>query len=395
MFDHLQIRDPAERALVGLADLALRVAAPALTRRASPTNVSPRRILLLRLERVGDLVMTLDAIATVRAHAPDAQIDLVVGSWNAPLAALITEVDRVETLDAPWMARESPGSRWPILLRRAAGWRAGHYDLGINLEGDIRSNLLLALSGATRRVGFEMGGGGPLLTDAVTYEPASHVAINAARLVARAFDLRVNAGQATCPRPTIRVPADARRRAAALLERAGARRTLIGLQPGAGRAIKEWSPERFAAAGAELARDADVSLVVTGAPSDRPLVTALTAALPVDRHVVRVPERVDLVVLAAILERLALFITGDTGPMHLAAAVGTPVLAVFGPSLPSRYAPLSDRARIARVDLPCSPCNRLRNPPGWCVGHVPDCLSGVEVSAVLSAARDLLGAEAA
>ena len=237
-----------------------------------------------------------------------------------------------------------------------------------------------------------MAGGGALLTDRVAYDPACHVSVNAARLVARGFDLPPAGADTPRPRPTLTVPDDARRRAAALLARAGARRTLIGLQPGAGRAIKEWDSARLAWVGAQLARDPDVSLVVTGSAGDRTNLSALSAALPADRHVVQVPEHVDLVVLSAILERLAIFITGDTGPMHLAAAVGTPVLAIFGPSLPTRYAPLVEPSRIVRIDLPCSPCNRLRHPPPECVGHIPDSLAGIEAAQVLAAAHELLGA---
>ena len=76
--------------------------------------------------------------------------------------------------------------------------------------------------------------------------------------------------------------------------------------------------------------------------------------------------------------------------MHLAAAVGTPVVAVFGPSMPWRYAPLVEPHRIVRVDLPCSPCNRIRLPPERCRGHVPDCLDQVTSTPVIAAGRELL-----
>ena len=99
--------------------------------------------------------------------------------------------------------------------------------------------------------------------------------------------------------------------------------------------------------------------------------------------------------LAGLLQRARLLLTGDTGPMHLAAAVGTPVLAVFGPSMPWRYAPLVEHHRIVRVDLPCSPCNRIRLPPERCQGHIPDCLAGVHVDAVVAAGRSLLAASRA
>ena len=275
---------------------------------------------------------------------------------------------------------------WPSISRATSG------PLALSrAPRRVGFDVLLALSRAPRRVGFDMAGGGKLLTDRVAYDPAAHVAVNTARLVERAFDAPTRAAT-DMPHPTLKVPDDARRQAAALLGPAKASGTLVGLQPGAGRSIKEWDPIRLAEVGRQLAREADVTLVLLGSVGDQTLLGAVARALPPDVRVVQVPPAVDLVVLAAILERLALFITGDTGPMHMAAAVGTPVVAIFGPSLPSRYAPLVEPSRIVRVDLPCSPCNRLRHPPAWCVGHVPDCLTGVHVADVLTAARDLLGA---
>jgi ADP-heptose:LPS heptosyltransferase len=106
----------------------------------------------------------------------------------------------------------------------------------------------------------------------------------------------------------------------------------------------------------------------------------------------QLPADVDLIVLAAVLERLTLFITGDTGPMHLATAVGTLVLAIFGPSLPTRYAPRSARSKIVRIDIHCSPCNLMRQPPQRCVGHVPDCLAGIASADVVRAANEMLDA---
>ena len=189
MFKHLQIPYREERWLVGLADAGLR----ALTIVGSPFRSTrtvtgpPQRILLLRLERIGDLVMVLDAIAKVRSLAPQAHIDLVVGSWNAPLARLVEAVDSVETLDMPWMAREGRGVKWSALLRHARAWRDRRYDLAINFEPDIRSNLLLALSGAPHRVGFVSGGGGAVLSEGIEPDPVAHIAANAAALVERAF----------------------------------------------------------------------------------------------------------------------------------------------------------------------------------------------------------------
>ena len=415
MFQHLQIAYRQERWIVGLADAGLSV----LTFFGSPfrirstTALPPSRILLLRLERVGDLVMVLDAIAMARELAPQAEIDLVVGSWNASLARLIPTVDSVEALDVPWMAREGRGLTWAALIGHAWAWRSRRYDLAINFEPDIRTNLLLALSGAARRVGFVSGGGGAVLSERVVPAPGAHIVENAKTLVLRAFgkaglkpcatdspavaDSLAAAdssavGQGFSPAEKLKIPEAARRHAAELIGRLSPGGVTIGIQPAAGRQIKEWDPVRFAEVGAELARQRGAKIVLIGSAADRRALDAVRAAWPPDvPSLVQLPVDTDLIVLGAVLERLALFITGDTGPMHLAAAVGTPVLAIFGPSLPTRYAPLSPKARIVRIDIPCSPCNLMRRPPERCVGHVPDCLAGIESARVLKTANEMLG----
>jgi lipopolysaccharide heptosyltransferase II len=390
VFQHLQIPYRDERWLVGLADAGLRTVTALGWPRASRADVRtlPQRILLLRLEKVGDLVMVLDAIALVRALAPQAAIDLVVGSWNRSLAGLIPGVN-VDTLDVPWIARKGAGLTWAGLVERARAWRGKRYDLAINFEPDIRSNLLLALSGAPRRVGFLSGGGGAVLTDAVAPDPRAHIAENAKALVERAFEVPV--AQDFSP-AKLNIPDAARRTAAELLGTLKDGAPLVGIQPATGRRIKEWDPVRFAEVGAALARTRGARIVLIGSASDAPVLDAMRAAWPADVPLFELPPNIDLIVLAAVLERLSLFITGDTGPMHLAAAVGTPVLAIFGPSLPTRYAPLSARSRIVRIDIHCSPCNLLRQPPARCLDRVPDCLAGIASSDVLRAANEMLDA---
>ena len=220
MFRHLQIYDPRERLIVGVADgLLTGVAAlgrllPGPRPRPGAPPVAPARILLLRLERIGDLLMSGAAIEAVRSVAPSAAIDLVVGSWNLEVARCLRGIDRVETLDAPWLARGAAGGSAADLVRRAWTWRARSYDLAINFEGDIRSHALVALSGAAQRVGFDMAGGGPLLTRRVDHRTDEHTAINAARLVDAAFG--VTSVEARTPF-ALAVPDAARTRAASLV----------------------------------------------------------------------------------------------------------------------------------------------------------------------------------
>ncbi|MGB2716958.1 MAG: glycosyltransferase family 9 protein [Vicinamibacterales bacterium] len=387
MSSHLQIYDPRERAVVGAADIGLRAVAPLLRllRRTAPSD--PRRILLMRIERIGDLLMALEAITDVVFAAPDASIDLVVGSWNERLAKAIPGIHRVETLDAAWLARDGQGLGLPRLLSRARAWRSRQYDLAINFEPDIRTQILVARSGAARIAGFSSGGGGPLLDVAVDFDPSARTSDNARRLVAAALAVPAR------PQPArLDIPAGARERARELLR--GCRSPLVGVHASGGREIKQWPPERFADVAVRLAHERGATIVLTGSAADKPLIDVVRARLA-SVPTVDVSGGVDLLTLSAVLESLDVFVTGDTGPMHLAAAVGTPVVAVFGPSDPARYAPLGDRHRIVRIDLPCSPCNRIRLPPERCVGHTPDCLAGIDAERMFQATVQALNAPVA
>jgi lipopolysaccharide heptosyltransferase II len=376
----LQIYARRERALVAAADAAL---APLRWFRPSPPAGPPARVLLLRLERIGDLLMTIDAIAAVRSAWPAADIDLAVGSWNRDLAALIPGIRTVLTLDVPWLARGEAGDRWSALTTAARSWR-GRYDAVVNFEPDIRTNFLAWLSGTPRRVGYWTGGGGALLTDAIAFDPRAHVSDNSLRLAAVA----IGAPPPLASVPArLTLPADARSRAAAALKTTN--RPRIGVHVSGGRESKQWHLDRFAHVARRLAEERGATIVLTGSASDRPLVDAVRAQLH-GIPVIDVAGALDLPALAGLLADLDVLVTGDTGPMHVASAVGTPIVALFGPADSQRYGPRSPRQRIIRVDLPCSPCGQVRLPPERCRGHVPDCMDGIQVDAVVTAALDLL-----
>lgn len=380
----LQIYDPRERALVAVGDVLLGAGATLakpFRRRELPRT--PRRILLLRLERIGDLLMALPGVAAVRSLAPQAQIDLVVGSWNAELARAVTSVDRVHTLDARWLARGGEGLALPALLRETRRWRARKYDLAVNFEPDVRSNLMLAATGASWTAGYRSAGGGALLDQALDYDPRAHTSDNAERLISTVFATPLP----TVTAPLLNIPDEHREYAATLL---GSRpRPLVAMHVSGGRPVKQWPPERFAAVARALAATRNATIVLTGSPADRPLVGVVKQALP-PASVVDATTAGNLLTVAAVLAASDLLITGDTGPMHLACAVGTPIVAVFGPSDPRRYSPRGPHDRIVRIDLPCAPCNRIRLPPERCADGTPQCLAGVSIDAVLEAAHQVL-----
>src|SRR5579872_2512791 len=190
----LTITDRGERALVRLADALL--APAALTRVGHIRPTSPARIVCLRLERIGDLLMTMPALADLKASFPDAAIDLAVGSWNREVAAVMPGIHRVETLDASWLSRGGGGRGVAGLMLEAARWRSRHYDLAINFEPDIRGNLVLAAIGARWTAGYLSGGGGALVDTALDYDITRHTADNA-RMLVRALTPEARRGAAT------------------------------------------------------------------------------------------------------------------------------------------------------------------------------------------------------
>ena len=375
----LNIYNRRERLLVRTADLLL---SPLRLRRRRRPADRPASILCFRLERIGDLLMTLPALSALRAAAPGAAIDLVVGSWNAEIARAIPGIRNVEILDAAWLARGGGGASVWSLLRRARSWR-GRYDLAINFEPDIRTNLVAAADGASRVVGFSSGGGGALLDVAIPQEARTHTADQCLAVVAAAIG-------ASSPAGALRLQLDPAVRARAQERLAEHCRPIVAVHVSGGRAVKQWPEERFAAVARWLATERDATLMFTGATEDRAQIARVIAAVGSARVVDA--SGADLIDAAAMLEHADAIVTGDTGPMHLAHAVGTPVVAVFGPSDPVRYAPRGVHDRIVRIDLPCAPCNRIRLPPARCCGVTPDCLAGVSVDHVIAAVAAVLDA---
>lgn len=390
LFSHLNIANARERALVGVVDAVLGLGASVSGRRRPlPPLGSIARVLVFRLERIGDLAMTLDALADLRTALPAAQITLAVGRWNRELASLIPTVDEVVEISLPWIARHEGADSWLGAAKKARALAAGRWDLAINFEPDIRSNVLLALTGAPHRLGFGSGGGGAVLTHEQAYDTSQHTALNARLLLTPLThqDVRL----AAPPSSRLLVPEATHRRVAERLRDAGvpSRMPYIAVHVGGGRAIKQWSPARFGEAAGALALEHEAFVVFTGDEADRGLVDFAMGALPRGTHAINLVGQLGLADLAALFTISTVVLTGDTGPMHIAAAVGAPVTAIFGPSAPVRYAPTHAASRVVRVSLPCSPCNRIRQPPLRCQGRTPDCLEGVDAKAVVEAAREL------
>jgi heptosyltransferase-2/heptosyltransferase-3 len=380
----LSALDLPVRAVSGLARVFAREATPSI-------DVSQlREVLVLRLDRIGDLLMCLPALADLRAALPHARIRLAVGRWSAEIARS-APVDEVLVWSAPWAGRAHEGGQGVLALaRQARALRSRRPDVAIDLQGDIRALLLMRLTGARLRVGYANTGGASLLTHVVPLDETLPWPEQNRRAVAVALGDRPPA-----PRRDPLGDAD-REFATRLLASLGlaGRRPLVGVHPSGGRLVKQWDVMRWGSVAARLQREFGATVLVTGSTADAPLARALAAHLetaPVD-----LTGRLSVREMLSLVERLDLFLSPDTGPMHMACAVGTPSVSVFGPSDPVRYFSGGDGAPgsrhvVVRQELWCSPCNLIRNPPAECARpEPPECLQLVTVEAVYREAARLL-----
>lgn len=390
-----RVYDPRERLLLGALDLPGRLASrvASVFRRPRAPAIEPdrlREVLVLRLDRIGDVIMSLPALADLRAALPRARIRLAVGRWSAEIARS-APVDEVLVWSAPWAGRAAEGVQGlGELARKATGLRMSRPDLALDLQGDVRALLLMRLSGAAIRVGYANTGGASLLTHVVELdETVSWVEQNR-----RAVALAVGA-RAPAPRLDPLGAADRAfaQRLLTSLDLDG-RRPLVGLHPSGGRAVKQWDVARWSTVAARLQRDFGATVLVTGSQADEPLTRALARGL--ERPAVDLAGRLSVREMLALVGALDLFLSPDTGPMHMACAVGTPSVSVFGPSDPVRYFSGGDersggRHVVVRAELWCAPCNLIRKPPAECTGpEPPECLRLVTVEAVYREAARLL-----
>lgn len=394
-----RIYDPRERLLVAALDLPLDLIAGAgrllgFGRPGPMALDSVREVLVLRLDRIGDVIMSLPALADLRAALPHARIRLAVGQWSEGVAQR-APVDEVLIWSAPWVGRAHEGALSTVaLIRKARALRSARLDLAIDLQGDVRSALLMFASGAKRRVGYANSGGGALLTQVVPLdETVSWVEQNR-----RGVALATGRPPGDVARdPLTNVERDFARRLFAELGIAGPG-PLVGLHPSGGRLVKQWPAEHWGQVAARLEREFGATFVITGVDNDRALAQIATHAL--NRASFDLTGKLSVREALAVIERLDLFLSPDTGTMHMACAVGTPSVTVFGPSDPVRYFSGGDgrsgsRHVVVRAELWCSPCNLIRKPPAECSGpQAPECLQLVTADQVYAEAAKLLAQRA-
>jgi heptosyltransferase-2 len=338
----------------------------------------PERLLVRAVNWLGDAVLATPALGAVRTACPQARITVVAKPLVAELLRHHPDIDDIEVYDKDGVHAGAIG-----MLRKAGQLRKGNFDAALLLQNAIDAAILTFLAGIPERMGYATDGRRMLLSRPipVTEEVLSlHHAEYYLRLVAL-----LGVPRPESPRLALRVTEDELASMRSRLAASGVPegRGVVGINPGATfGSAKRWFPDRFAAVADALSEEWDASVVLMGSVPEMPLSAEIEERMR--RKPVNLAGRTTVRELMALLSLCSFLVTNDSGPMHIGAALGVPIAAIFGPTDWRKTSPWTEKARVLRVDVDCSPCH-LRECNR---GH--ECMLGVTAEMVIEAAREIV-----
>jgi heptosyltransferase II len=331
------------------------------------------RVVVRATNWLGDAVMSLPAIRAIRGVFPDAHLAVMARPWVADLYARERCIDQIVPYPAKTFAEKREFARH---------LQAARYDAAILLPNSFDSALIMWMAGIPERIGYRRDARGMLLTRAIPApDPGDiprHERFYYLELLRRAGMMERFPNAEPIELDGI---AAAREAGAAKLAELGVTQPVIGISPGAAYGnAKRWLPERFAETAASVARERGAKVLVFGASAERVLCQQVTEAIPGARNLAGETTLREFIDLAA---ACSLFLTNDSGAMHIAYALGVPVTAVFGATDDATTGPSGRYSRVIREHAECSPC-LLRDCP---IDH--RCMTRVTTDRVSAAALDL------
>lgn len=344
-----------------------------------------RRVLVVRLDLLGDAVFSVPAIEALAEAFPRARVDVLALPYAEPVVRRLEAVGRVYALDVNRLRRPSGWRELGRLLRLVWLLRRQRYDLAVGLSR-LMGGVFAVLSGARWRIGYR----------AETYWGCYNLPVAGRRYdrgqheVDHCLDLVRALGVSVVDRRPHLLGGRARNGRGPGPSPLPARRPYAVLVPGASNgSAKRWPPVYWSALGDRLASERGLEVVIAGSAAERPLAERVAAAMVGSADNRAAGTSIDE--LATLLGGAEIVIAGDTGPLHLAAALGVPVIGIYGPTDPANTGPLADRATVLRLGLACSPCYDLRSPADC---KLPDrsaaCMWGVGPDRVFEAVSELL-----
>lgn len=342
-----------------------------------------RSILAMRLAYIGDVVLNIPAIKALRNTFPNAKISFLTSPKAKEAIENNPYVDEIITYDAPWFYPQKPWSSFVNYMNLIKLIRSKHFDMVIDFRGDFRNILLVVFSsGASRRVGYGMTGGGYLLTDAVECTENKH------KVEFHLDIVRALGGDSAIP-DTINLyptPED-RDRVLKLLSEKEIKQNdmLVGIHPGGRAKLKCWDIKSYVEVADALVKRYNAKIVITGGPDEVKLGEKLLSLMKSKGF--NLCGLLSLKQLQILLERLNLVITNDTVTLHVASGVNTPTVAIFGPSEVWDTGPLSQKHKVIMRDLDCRTfcdtysCNNR---------NYHECLRSIKPAEVIEASVELL-----
>lgn len=359
-------------------------------RRERPAQI--RRVLLMRPDHLGDVVFSLPAIGVIRERLPDAHIDLLISPEAMPL--LQNEKGpafgvHLLPFSASWLRRPQKsrigwGSicklAWVLLRRR---WEiGGAYDLAIDLRGDFQLIIAARIAGVRYLAGRELTGFGFWLDAKGHEEPGRHQVEGNFRLLERA-----GFGPVAVSNPRLSVSSPEKNQAKMFLQSHGVNtsRILIGIHPGAGAPTKKWGAMKFAGLIDRIVKEIPAQVLLLGGPSDKEDASMVAQSVNVamlGKNIFNLAGKLpDLRAFMAVAGECALFVGNDSGPAHIAAAMGVPLVCTFsGTNRPAEWGPRGDKVVLVRKRVDCEECGLT-----FCDHHT--CMAELDVDAVYQAVK--------
>lgn len=337
---------------------------------------SPGRLLIIKPSSLGDVIHGLPFLNAVRREWPEAMVHWVIGKGLEELIASTPGIDRLISFPKDeWKQRGVRAIPDMCRFRKMLG--AGHYDMTVDLQGLLRSGVVTMWSRADVRVGF---------ADAREGAAFFYNRRVGCRDVVHAVDRNMAVAKALgCHSEEVEFGLGLRESDAAdaseILSKCGIDKDFLVINPGARWKTKIWPAARFGRVASEIHEASGLRSVVTGGPGDIEIAHAVCAAA--DGAAVSLAGRTRLGVLTGILARARALLSNDSGPMHVAVALGRPVVAIFGPTDPARTGPYGKGHVVLRASVPCAPCRKRE-----CSDM--GCILGVESANVTAAVLGIL-----
>ena len=351
-----------------------------------------QKVLVIRLSALGDVLFTVPAVQALQRARPGVQVDWVVEDRAATLLDLVPGLHRrivysrrawVEKLRAPW--------RWPAAARQGLehlqGLRLSAYDAVLDFQGNLKSGLHMLASRGHDKLGFDREHNKEYnhWFSRRQVQPGAEIVHRVDKALSLVRGL-IPELPATLEPPRLEIPEPSHEFACQALLEVGLKPEdeFLVLHPGSSGfgAFKRWPADRFAHLGDQLAKRRQARVLITWGPGEQDLAQSVANSMKSGAGRVS-PATRTLADLAALVARARLMVGSDSAPLHLAAFLGTPVVALFGPKDPRIYGPRFAPVEVVHTYLHCSPCTRRRCPDALCMAEI-------SVSQVLAAAERLL-----